>query len=62
MKRADAGSERPDLVKVRPVDDTSTQPAVLAGRAEGQADLDRRLDLALEETFPASDPVSVICN
>jgi len=27
-----------------------------------QAELDRRLDLALEETFPASDPVSVtIC-
>jgi hypothetical protein len=25
------------------------------------ADLDRRLDLALEETFPASDPVSVMC-
>ena len=23
-------------------------------------ELDRRLDLALEETFPASDPVSVI--
>jgi hypothetical protein len=35
-------------------------------RAPGQReqnskrDLDRRLDLALEETFPASDPVSVI--
>jgi hypothetical protein len=27
-----------------------------------QAELDRRLDQALEETFPASDPVSVtIC-
>ena len=24
--------------------------------------LDRRLDLALEETFPASDPISVICD
>lgn len=23
-------------------------------------DLDRRLDLALEETFPASDPVSIM--
>jgi len=35
-------------------------------RAPGQREqnskreLDRRLDLALEETFPASDPVSVI--
>jgi len=25
------------------------------------ADLDWRLELALEETFPAGDPVSVIC-
>jgi hypothetical protein len=25
-------------------------------------DLDRRLDRALEETFPASDPVSIVCN
>ena len=25
------------------------------------ANLERRLDLALEETFPASDPVSVMC-
>ena len=24
-------------------------------------DLDRRLDLALEETFPAGEPVSVMC-
>jgi hypothetical protein len=24
--------------------------------------LDRRLDQALEETFPASDPISVICD
>ena len=24
--------------------------------------LDRRLDHALEETFPASDPISVICD
>ena len=26
----------------------------------GKAELERRLDLALEETFPASDPVSII--
>lgn len=25
-------------------------------------DLDRRLDRALEETFPASDPISVVCD
>jgi hypothetical protein len=29
--------------------------------ANNPADLDRRLDLALEETFPASDPVSIMC-
>ena len=28
--------------------------------ANSQGSLDRRLDQALEETFPASDPVSVV--
>jgi hypothetical protein len=41
-----------------------TDPA-LHGQApsicqNAQAELDRRLDWALEETFPASDPVSVM--
>jgi hypothetical protein len=30
--------------------------------AERKQALDRRLDHALEETFPASDPISVICD
>jgi hypothetical protein len=31
-----------------------------SARENSQAELDRRLDQALEETFPASDPVSVM--
>jgi hypothetical protein len=34
---------------------------VMDTATNNSADLDRRLDLALEETFPASDPVSVMC-
>jgi len=35
--------------------------AMDATTSNNRTDLDRRLDLALEETFPASDPVSVMC-
>ena len=34
---------------------------VPGGDENTQAELDRRLEFALAETFPASDPVSVIC-
>ena len=30
--------------------------------SDSKVALDRRLDHALEETFPASDPISVICD
>ena len=36
--------------------------ATSAGDAERKQALDRRLDHALEETFPASDPISVSCD
>lgn len=36
--------------------------AVIAAATNSKENLDRRLDHALEETFPASDPVSVVCN
>jgi hypothetical protein len=32
------------------------------GKRNAASDLDRRLDLALKETFPASDPVSIVCS
>ncbi len=44
------------LVERRPMHDE-----VMDTPTDNLADLDRRLDLALEETFPASDPVSVMC-
>lgn len=41
--------------------DKRASARVLAQREQNsKQELDRRLDLALEETFPASDPVSVI--
>lgn len=36
--------------------------AVAELEAKSKQALDRRLDQALEETFPASDPISVICD
>jgi hypothetical protein len=42
--------------------DHASGEAAAARRGNSKQDLDRRLDLALEETFPASDPVSItIC-
>jgi hypothetical protein len=32
------------------------------GSGNATTDLDRRLDLALKETSPASDPVSIFCS
>jgi hypothetical protein len=32
-----------------------------SGHENSKSALDRRLDQALDQTFPASDPVSVIC-
>jgi nicotinate phosphoribosyltransferase len=40
-------------------DDKSAPPVPSAPGAEKERPLDRRLDEALEETFPASDPVSM---
>jgi hypothetical protein len=33
---------------------------VAAEHSNSQRELDRRLDEALEETFPASDPISIV--
>jgi hypothetical protein len=63
------------MMKCIEIRSTDGNPAMIIGLVEGyptpeqgpdvstncHADLDRRLDLALEETFPASDPVSIIC-
>jgi hypothetical protein len=41
--------------------DIRTSEQALGQREQNsKRELDRRLDLALEETFPASDPVSII--
>ncbi len=41
----------------------TASPVAAAGlECKTKQALDRRLDLALEETFPASDPISVICD
>lgn len=41
--------------------DIRTSEQALGRREQNsKRELDRRLDLALEETFPASDPVSII--
>jgi hypothetical protein len=39
----------------------SSPPWPGIGATNSKENLDRRLDHALEETFPASDPVSVVC-
>ncbi|MGE0849690.1 MAG: hypothetical protein AB7O44_08725 [Hyphomicrobiaceae bacterium] len=43
------------VVTVERVDKTPDEPT------NSREALDRRLDQALEQTFPASDPVSVVC-
>jgi nicotinate phosphoribosyltransferase len=40
-------------------DDKTAPPVPPAPTAEKESRMDRRLDEALEETFPASDPVSM---
>ena len=42
------------------VDKRASERALAKREQNSKQELDRRLDLALEETFPASDPVSVI--
>jgi hypothetical protein len=41
---------------------TASQVAAAELESKSKQALDRRLDQALEETFPASDPISVICD
>jgi hypothetical protein len=43
------------VVTVERIDKTLDEPT------NSREALDRRLDQALEQTFPASDPVSVVC-
>jgi hypothetical protein len=45
----------------RPIESRPLRDEAIDATANNPADLDRRLDLALEETFPASDPVSIMC-
>ena len=42
------------------LDKRASERALGQREYNSKQELDRRLDLALEETFPASDPVSVI--
>ena len=44
----------------RAADPSTSEPASNPADCR-DSELDRRLDWALEETFPASDPVSIIC-
>ena len=53
-----AGVEHPGAD--RSIDQNPPQERVSA--CSSKEELDRRLDRALEETFPASDPVSIVCN
>ena len=41
---------------------TALRVAAAELESNSKVALDRRLDHALEETFPASDPISVICD
>jgi hypothetical protein len=62
MKRTKIRPTHDDLaVDIRSVEVHPTLRQVPDESPNSMADLDRRLDMALEETFPASDPVSVIC-
>ena len=45
----------------KPVEGRLMRDKVKDAATNNPVDLDRRLDLALEETFPASEPVSVMC-
>jgi hypothetical protein len=48
-------------LSTKPVERRPMRDEVVDATTNNPADLDRRLDLALEETFPASDPVSIMC-
>ena len=41
---------------------TASPVAAAELESDSKQALDRRLDHALEETFPASDPISIICD
>lgn len=63
MKRADTRTPHSHSdMSFEPAEKRPMRDKVSIKTTNDAADLDRRLDLALEETFPASDPVSVMCN
>jgi hypothetical protein len=53
-----AGVEHPDPDQLI---DRDPPPRESDPARDSKEELDRKLDHALEETFPASDPVSIVC-
>ena len=43
-----------------PTLDREVQISTVSEQSNSKRELDRRLDQALEDTFPASDPVSIV--